>query len=369
MERNGLAESEEEGDEENLYFSKEILTTILNQWMGIYPLWSGILLGDLRRYDKTGNLKADEPVETRSTNSLVENYFGILKMNIPKRTRLRPGEFVRRQYKQAKGKLAEIETIQPTAETGRKKAGQQDQEMWKPKRDRSKKKSKYFTPPINFPKPKKPVKRKLEFPPKDSVLDESSKSQNEQIKDHKLEPESKRRKTSDLEKASTSQTTQSVNTEKSRPQKVAVNLSSLLGNAPSWGGSGNHRDAEINLSNTCPLDNMLYILYITLKDTHSGNLLLTEDSPLQDIMRTVYEHMDNGDWFKAKISWIDHFCPQRANPTQDNGRLVLNLFESEYALFVQHLQFLHKSSQITRCSDKDCPLKYKRVESPHITLP
>ena len=77
LERNGLAESEEEGDEENLYFSKEILTTILNQWMGIYPLWSGILLGDLRRYDKTGNLKADEPVETISTNSLVDNYFGI----------------------------------------------------------------------------------------------------------------------------------------------------------------------------------------------------------------------------------------------------------------------------------------------------
>ena len=163
--------------EENLYHSKDRLVTVLNQWMSIFPLWSGIFLGDLSCYSKDNeetpkkeenktrstNTKKEEN-KTRSTNSLVENYFGIIKQDIPKKKRLRPAEFVRKQYMNIKGKLSEIETVVPSSKKVSKKSTKKDQEQWKPKKDSSKKKCFYFTPPVKFPKPKnKPTKRKLQF--------------------------------------------------------------------------------------------------------------------------------------------------------------------------------------------------------------
>ena len=157
-------ESDDPVLEENLYYSRGRLETILNKWMGIFPLWTGIFLGDLSRYIKENENISTNTEETRSTNSLVENYFGIIKQDIPKKKRLRPAEFVRRQYVNIKGKLSEIETIVPSSKKIKKKSTRKDQEQWKPKRDSSKKKSFYFTPPLRFPKPKdKQTKRKLQF--------------------------------------------------------------------------------------------------------------------------------------------------------------------------------------------------------------
>ena len=138
--------------EENLYHSKDRLVTVLNQWMSIFPLWSGIFLGDLSCYSKDNeetpkkeenktrstNTKKEEN-KTRSTNSLVENYFGIIKQDIPKKKRLRPAEFVRKQYMNIKGKLSEIETVVPSSKKVSKKSTKKDQEQWKPKKDSSKK--------------------------------------------------------------------------------------------------------------------------------------------------------------------------------------------------------------------------------------
>ena len=72
-------------------------------------------MGDLCMYSRDKQNSAKEIEETRSTNSLVENYFGIIKQDIPKKKRLRPREFIRKQYVSVKGKLKEIETILPSS--------------------------------------------------------------------------------------------------------------------------------------------------------------------------------------------------------------------------------------------------------------
>ena len=101
------------------------------------------MMGDLRRYSNDSQESAKEMEETRSTNSVVENYFGIIKQDIAKKKRLRPGEFIRKQYVNVKGKLAEIETLVPSTSkvsNTESKQSKDDEEQWKPKKNTSKKK-------------------------------------------------------------------------------------------------------------------------------------------------------------------------------------------------------------------------------------
>ena len=160
--------------------------------MGFYPLWSGLLLGDLKRYDKHENVKQahTDIQETRSTNSLVENYFGNLKKDIPKGRRLRPAQFIRKLYLQNKGKLAEIDTILPsnkviTPHRTKRKDLKNDQEQWRPKLGISKKKkSKYFSPPVKFPVPRKGKKLQFEESP-----DKKSRVEDNLVRDEDSSPQ------------------------------------------------------------------------------------------------------------------------------------------------------------------------------------
>ena len=69
----------------NEYYSPHILQDITNQYMGLLPLWSGIMLGDLTRYVpnvEPAELKKGDAI-TRDTNCTIENYFGNLKSGLP----------------------------------------------------------------------------------------------------------------------------------------------------------------------------------------------------------------------------------------------------------------------------------------------
>ena len=340
---------------ENLYYCKELLETILDNWMGIFPLWSGLVLGDLKRYDKTGLQSSNDAAKTRDTNCLVENYFGIVKMDIPKRKRLRPGDFIRKQYIRSKGKLSEIGTLIPSTDT-KKKALKNDQEQWKPKQDRSKKKSVYFTPPLKFPQPKKTTKRKLVFDEKDSKRLKPCDAENvEKIKDcdDPDDPDAVQFSSFKVKKR------------KCEPEERKL---SLLENVPSWGGEGFHRNAQVNLTNTCPLDNLLVVFHVIFKQTDSGKLLLTEDSQLKELFNDIYHFMEKGDWFHARMKWIDSLCPEKAEPSVTNNVLTLDLYSSEFELVIKYLASIQGSEQISRCSEKNCPLKYSRRYNPEIHL-
>lgn len=79
---------EEETSEENLYYSPGIIQTLFNTYMAIFPMWSGVMLGDLKRHaaDKVitsvedGGQRQDN--KTRETNCHVEGWFAIVKKHI-----------------------------------------------------------------------------------------------------------------------------------------------------------------------------------------------------------------------------------------------------------------------------------------------
>ena len=48
---------EQDGGEINDYYQPAILKDILDQYAGIFPLWSGILLGNLTRYCKKSSCR------------------------------------------------------------------------------------------------------------------------------------------------------------------------------------------------------------------------------------------------------------------------------------------------------------------------
>lgn len=68
------AANETESTEDNLYFCPGIINFLFDNYLGIFPLWSGLLLGSLKRYasdDNTVDTKS-RPEKTRDTNCHVE---------------------------------------------------------------------------------------------------------------------------------------------------------------------------------------------------------------------------------------------------------------------------------------------------------
>ncbi|KAJ4920397.1 hypothetical protein JOQ06_024630, partial [Pogonophryne albipinna] len=64
----GEAEEDEDGHQPNRYHCPKILKVLLGNYMGIFPLWSGAMLGDLRRYARDKTLDPD----TSETKTLWE---------------------------------------------------------------------------------------------------------------------------------------------------------------------------------------------------------------------------------------------------------------------------------------------------------
>ena len=171
---------------------------ITNQYMGLLPLWSVIMLGDLSRYVpdvQPAEMRKGDAI-TRDTNSIIENYFGNLKAGLHAKQRYRVTNFIRDHYTRISGRLIESRTYQPKNTLKRitkRTKDTSDIEQWKrtSKRSRS-----YFTPP-----------KKLRMPNK-------------------------------------------------------VNKGKKLISPPLWGGTYTREQKVTILKNTCPLDGLLYIMVL-----------------------------------------------------------------------------------------------------------
>ncbi|KAL0176938.1 hypothetical protein M9458_029268, partial [Cirrhinus mrigala] len=166
---------EEESSEENLYYSPSIIQTLFNTYMPIFPMWSGVMLGDLERHaaDKDiasvedGGQRQDN--KTRETNCHVEGWFSIVKQHIlMKARRLRPGNFVRKMYSSLQGRYIEhIMQHDFPLKLLQKPLNVRDitfaEESWAKKEKVTASKmgeSKYYSIPTSVPHPKRKQSRK-----------------------------------------------------------------------------------------------------------------------------------------------------------------------------------------------------------------
>lgn len=93
--------------EENPYYCPDIINVLLQDYMGIFPLWSGLMLGDLCRYasDADPSKGGISDMKTRLTNCHVENWFSITKNQIlHEECFLRPCSFIQKLHISLRGR-------------------------------------------------------------------------------------------------------------------------------------------------------------------------------------------------------------------------------------------------------------------------
>ncbi|XP_027888726.1 uncharacterized protein LOC114154119 isoform X2 [Xiphophorus couchianus] len=157
--------SEESEITENHYCCPGIVDVLVKNCMGIIPLWSGMLLGDLTRYKTPTSAATNKTSKSRETNCHVELWFGLVKKNIlAKKKYLRPADFITKLYTSLQGRYVEHvmqhglpdKLLDKTVRVLTKPADD-PKEKWN-KRESSagqtKTKSKYFNPPKTLPNPR-----------------------------------------------------------------------------------------------------------------------------------------------------------------------------------------------------------------------
>ncbi|KAK9961941.1 hypothetical protein ABG768_007335 [Culter alburnus] len=152
----------------NKYHCPEILDILMKDYMPIFPLWSGLMLGDLKRFKDRESIRDDSYVQkTHDTNCHAENWFCIVKDKILlKKLHHRPATFIQKMYASLQGRYREhiLQHDLPDRMLQKrfnvKQHSLEDfEEKWSKKsmRDRKEKKTKYFHTPEVMPCPKKTV--------------------------------------------------------------------------------------------------------------------------------------------------------------------------------------------------------------------
>ncbi|CAM4608791.1 unnamed protein product [Leuciscus chuanchicus] len=162
---------EEAGDEtclakeDNPYFCPGILTVLFDPYLAIYPLWSGLLLGDLTRYESCEQdlVTTLTLPKTRDTSCHIERWFGIVKHSIiHNKNKVKPGTFIRKLHQSLQARYTEdiIQHnlpqklfLQPEPPLNL----DQCRETWMKKKEKHfpDTKSKFFSVPQNMPVPQK----------------------------------------------------------------------------------------------------------------------------------------------------------------------------------------------------------------------
>lgn len=90
--------------EENSFFCPGIIDVLMDTYMAIFPLWSGILLGDLTRYCNVTNTTL-QSVKSQDTNCYVEQWFWIMKHSISQEKKfLHPAESILKMHATLQGR-------------------------------------------------------------------------------------------------------------------------------------------------------------------------------------------------------------------------------------------------------------------------
>lgn len=137
-------------------------------------------------------------------------------------------------------------------------------------------------------------------------------------------------------------------------------------NVPPWGGTimVPHLD-QINLVNTCPMDNFLTIFYALMKmhNAFYQHLLRSAELYAGSLLR-ICAMFDGGDCAMGKCEWLNIF-PGRFDLTQPGQ---LNLWGNEEDLFVSRMYAELETVYTTTCLSPHCPFGVKQVQSKAITL-
>ncbi|XP_069136756.1 uncharacterized protein [Argopecten irradians] len=293
-----------EKEPSNSFYCPEIVYILVKRFFPIYPLWSGLLLGSLGRYECDSESLPIETNETRHSNANVEAWFRIVKKDILKgKERLRPAKFASKLKRSINARIKELNL--PEMRCAKRKRRTIDVAEEKLSRKRKRGKNRYQPPK----KPKQTAR---------------SSGDSRQQQDTRFENEK-----------------QTVAKHESVLQKFPP--------VPRWGGVtsiGQH------LRNTCTIDNFLTIMYITHLDNQS---LLTDCNRQNPILNTLLNSlhlMSTGNFADAKATWLtmvkERFLREK----------VINLYGEEDEMFAGIFNKTVQTMIKEKCSSPSCPHPY-----------
>ncbi len=168
--------------DDNAYKCEGIINLLTGHYLGLFPLWSSIFLGNMAKY-ATDSKKPPEPTveaKTRDTNSHVECWFGILKNSILQRRRkMRPADFICRLHSSLQGRYREhiighglLAGSKRSKGKRKNEATDLTEEQWA-KRVTAPQKSKYYSVPVTMPVPKKIKNKKADKRRNNSASDKN----------------------------------------------------------------------------------------------------------------------------------------------------------------------------------------------------
>lgn len=143
-----LNTSQHESQERNPYYCPGLLENLFHNYLGIFPLWSGLLL----------------PSESAlETNCHVELWFNLVKnKNLQEEQHLRPASFVQTLHKSLRGRYIkhclnhQLQLRHPVSSEGKTKQDSSKEQWAPPKKRPHKRKSKFYHAPSEVPRPKSP---------------------------------------------------------------------------------------------------------------------------------------------------------------------------------------------------------------------
>ena len=118
-----------------------------------------------------------------------------------------------------------------------------------------------------------------------------------------------------------------------------------------WGGDLFLQGRMVTLTNTCPIDNCLMIIYLLSKQSSKiSDFLAHSNEVAAQTLCKCFEYIDAGEYSMSKLEWLDSLNGMQ--PTSP----VLDVWGNEETLFTQHLMPLIKSCVSSSCSSPMCPL-------------
>lgn len=136
---------------------------------------------------------------------------------------------------------------------------------------------------------------------------------------------------------------------------------------PKWGGFAYLQDTiVIKLTNACPIDNYLTILYLYLKE-HSEVLYQLSQWAIEEkyarCLNDVVRSFDDAAAGAGKVHWLQQF--PKFNFTVSS---TVDVWGSEQDMFVLCLASLMTTTLKTTCSSKDCPKQIQELNRRSIQI-
>lgn len=122
--------------------------------------------------------------------------------------------------------------------------------------------------------------------------------------------------------------------------------------SPPWSGKGQIAKRTIELSNTCTVDNLLYIIFLAMK-TRPSLLSEIENKQAHDkcfkLLLKAYQHFMLRQWSQGKIAWLQE------TSKCFHGKQQWDVFGTETQFMVSHLDYVHQTKRQYICDGHDCP--------------